>query len=243
MNAATRRWALRLGVPIAVLAVLVVGGPFVYIHFISSKAPARFSLPASAPGPTSPSSTAGADTSSAGGAATPVDGTWRVVGGSQAGYRVKEVLFGQDNEAVGRTGKVSGTFAVSGTTVQSGTVSVDLRSVTSNESRRDAQFQGRIMSTSTYPTAAFTLTQPIDVANIPADGVDTKVAAVGQLAMHGTTKAVTADLTVRRTGATVAVTGTIPVKFSDWNIPNPSFSGITTQDNGSVEFLLNLSHA
>jgi hypothetical protein len=39
------------------------------------------------------------------------------------------------------------------------------------------------------------------------------------------------------------VTGSIPVTFADWGIPNPSFSGITTEDHGTVEFLVNLTHA
>ncbi len=38
----------------------------------------------------------------------------------RVGYRVKEVLFGQDNEAVGRTGEVTGTIKVTGTTIEEG---------------------------------------------------------------------------------------------------------------------------
>jgi hypothetical protein len=40
-------------------------------------------------------------------AAPPLAGTWRVATGSIVGYRVKEVLFGQDNIAVGRTGSIT----------------------------------------------------------------------------------------------------------------------------------------
>ena len=36
----------------------------------------------------------------------------------------------------------------------------------------------------------------------------------------------------------IEVSGTIPVKFADYQIDNPSTAGITTQDNGVVEFLL-----
>ena len=40
------------------------------------------------------------------------------------------------------------------------------------------------------------------------------------------------------------VSGSVPVTFADWNIPNPSFGGVvTTEDHGVMEFLLNLSHA
>ena len=45
-------------------------------------------------------------------------------------------------------------------------------------------------------------------------------------------------ITARRNGANIEVTGTIPVVFADYQIDNPSTAGITTQDNGVVEFLL-----
>ena len=42
-----RGWQRWLIVSIAVVAVLAVGGPFVYIHFIDGKAPKRLSLSSS----------------------------------------------------------------------------------------------------------------------------------------------------------------------------------------------------
>ena len=99
-----RRWQRWLIVGIAVVAALAVAGPFVYIHFIEGKAPKRLSL----------SSTRGTATTVASGAAAdiPLDGTWKVASGSQAGYRVKEILFGQNHEAVGRTSAVTGDAAI-----------------------------------------------------------------------------------------------------------------------------------
>jgi hypothetical protein len=50
----------------------------------------------------SPSEPGGGGDVSAGiaGANRGADGSWTVTGGSEAGYRVKEVLFGQSTEAV-----------------------------------------------------------------------------------------------------------------------------------------------
>src|SRR5437764_11047532 len=95
-----RGWQRWLIAGIAVVAVLAVAGPYVYIHFIEGKAPKRLSL----------SSTSGTATTAApsGAADVPLDGTWKVASGSQAGYRVKEILFGQNHEAVGRTTAVTG---------------------------------------------------------------------------------------------------------------------------------------
>ena len=243
MNQSTgiRRWGIRFGLPIAVVLLLVVGGPFIYINFISDEAPERFTLPSVSTPDGSTGETG--NTARASGANTGLDGKWLVSNGSQAGYRVKEVLFGQGNDAVGRTTKVTGDFMVAGATVQSGTVTVDMTSIESDESRRDAQFHGRIMSTGTFPTATFALSQPISVPSIPAENVDSSIQANGNLTLRGTTKPVVAQLTARRSGGTVQVAGSIPIKFSDWNIPNPSIPGIGTQDNGVVEFLLNFTKA
>lgn len=231
-STAVRRWGIRIGIPVAVVLLLVVGGPFVYINFISDDAPERLSLPQGAP-PSGPSSPAGASTG--------LDGRWSVAAGSQAGYRVKEVLFGQENDAVGRTTNVSGDFTIVGTTVEAGTVTVDMRSISSDERRRDNQFHGRIMSTEQFPTATFALSQPISVPSIPAENVDANVQANGELTLRGVTRPVVAQLQAKRTGGSIQVAGSIPIRFADWSIPNPSVPGISTQDNGLVEFLLNFT--
>ena len=51
----------------------------------------------------------------------------------------------------------------------------------------------------------------------------------------------TFDISGRRAGNTVAVSGSIPVAFADYDIPNPGFADITTDDHGVIEFLLNFS--
>jgi polyisoprenoid-binding protein YceI len=220
-----KRWVVAAGV----LAVaLAVGGPYVYIHVVEGKAPARLDV---ATGPTT-AGTAG------GGASASLDGTWKAGSGSQAGYRVKEVLFGQDKDAVGRTSAVIGQLVLAGTQVRSGSFSVDLTRVSSDRQQRDAQFQGRIMDTSSYPTATFKLVRPIALGSIPADGATIEATADGQLTLRGTTRPVTVDVTVRRTGDSFQVSGSIPVTFSDWSIPNPSFGPVTTEDHGQIEFLL-----
>ena len=237
----------------AALVVVFVGGPFVYIHFIEGKAPAPLSLssppttstPAS--GVTSTSSSAAgvapANSSGASASAGSVDGTWKVTTGSQAGYRIKETLFGQSNTAVGRTSSVTGSMNVSGTSVTAATFSVDMTTVSSDRSQRDNQFQGRIMDTSTYPTATFKLTKPILLGSIPAEGVVITEQATGDLTMHGTTKSVTFPVQARRNGSTIQASGSIPIVFADYNIENPSGGPATTEDHGILEFLLNFSQS
>ena len=40
----------------------------------------------------------------------------------------------------------------------------------------------------------------------------------------------------------IRVLGRLPIVFADWNIGNPSFGPVTTEDHGVLEFLLNLKH-
>ena len=98
------------------------------------------------------------------------------------------------------------------------------------------------MDVSTYPTATFTLTSPIDLAPVPAAGVIKSYTAHGKLTLHGTTRAVTFTLTAERRRQERGPDRSgrrHPGAVSDYNIQNPSFAGfVTTQDHGLLEFLL-----
>src|SRR6478609_8790943 len=114
-------WKWALGAVVA-LAVLIVGGSWLYIKVIEGDPakPLSFedlnstSTTSAAAGTTAVSSS-GSDgstatttaTTVAGGTQTGIDGTWKAVDSSQVGYRVKETLFGQSTEAVGRTNSVT----------------------------------------------------------------------------------------------------------------------------------------
>jgi polyisoprenoid-binding protein YceI len=229
-----RHWLRWLLIAVGVLVVLGAAGPFIYIHFFNS-APAALSLSPATAQSSSPGSTATANTAASG----PVAGTWTVGPGSIVGYRVNEVLLGQSATAVGRTTSVTGHLAIQGTTVTAASFSVPMATVHSDKSQRDAQFDGRIMDVSQYPTGTFTLTSAIDLAPLPVGGVIRDYTAHGNLTLHGTTRAVTFTLTAERKGAQIEVAGHIPVLFADYNIQNPSFAGfVTTQDHGLLEFLL-----
>ena len=221
-------WALGAA---AVVLVLGVGGPFVYIHFIEGAAPAPLSLGTSA----SPAVTgSGQDTADA-----PLAGTWTVAAGTRAGYRVNEVLLGQNNVAVGRTSSVAGHLTIRQTTVTAGTFTVKMATIHSDKSRRDLQFDGRIMDVATYPTGTFTLTRSIGLAPVPATGKVVTYHATGNLTLHGHTRPVTFPLSAQRTATQIRVSGSIPVTFADWGIPNPSFASVvTTENHGLLEFLL-----
>jgi polyisoprenoid-binding protein YceI len=227
-----RHWVRWLLAAVAVLVVLAVAGPFVYIHFFNGSTPTALTLSPTA----TPATTAATATEAASG---PVAGTWTVGSGSIVGYRVNEVLLGQAATAVGRTTSVTGRLTIQGSTVTAAAFTVPMDTIHSDKSQRDAQFDGRIMDVAQYPTGTFTLTSPIDLAPLPAAGVIRDYTAHGKLTLHGATRAVTFTLTAERKGSQIEAAGDIPVLFADYNIANPSFAGfVTTQDHGLLEFLL-----
>jgi polyisoprenoid-binding protein YceI len=235
LNVRRNKWKYAIGV-VVVVVVLAIAGPFVFIHFIEGKPPAKLSL-----SDTTTSTSGVSTTSTTAPGSNGIEGTYKVQSGSQAGYRVKEVLFGQSTTAVGRTSDVSGSMTIAGTTVTAADFVVQLDNVTSDQSNRDQQFKTRIMDVAMYPTAEFKLTQPIDLGSVPANGKTITEKATGTFMIHGTTKMVTIDLTAKRSDTGIAVNAEIPITFSDYNIPNPTFGPAQTGDDGTIEVLVNLA--
>jgi polyisoprenoid-binding protein YceI len=229
-----RRPIVKVLVALPVVAVaLAVGGAWFYTHVVEGDPPARLALATASPtaGATAAVSTATAAPGSA-------DGTWTATRDSQVGYRVKEVLFGQDATAVGRTNDVTGTLAISGTAVTKADFEVRMASVASDRRQRDNQFRNRILSVDEFPMASFALTAPIRLGAVPAEGVTVTAQAAGRLTLRGQTRDVTFTVQARRTGGRIEVSGSIHVVFADWGIPDPSFGPAQVGDNGELEFLL-----
>lgn len=221
-----RRFRIPLALLALVLAVVVVG-PFVYINFIKAEPAERLTLD---------------DVTTTTGDAAPVadgiEGTWATTDQSVVQYRVKEVLFGQDAEATGTADGVVGSVTIAGTQVTAVAVEVDMATFESDESRRDGQFQGRIMEVDQFPTATFSLSEPFDLGPEPADGAEITVSVTGDLTMHGVTRSITFDLTAKRSGGTFAANATIPITFTDYEIDDPSAGPAEVGTTGELELLL-----
>jgi polyisoprenoid-binding protein YceI len=222
----------------AVLVVVVgAGGPFVYIHFIEGPAPAKLTLPSDETTTTGHASTAGAVK----GGSEQVNGTWSVGQGSVVGYRVGEVLIGQNSTAVGRTEKVWGSLTIDNGSVTKGTFTANMASVTSDQSERNAQFDGRIMNVATFPTAEFVITKPISLGGRLSTGAVKSLPTAGRLTMHGVTKPITFNVSMELNSDGAYVLAEIPIVFANWDISNPSVGGfVTTKNSGTLEVLLHL---
>jgi polyisoprenoid-binding protein YceI len=211
---------------VVVAGVGVIVGPRLYADAVNGSAAAAPSL--------SPGAGGKLDAASA-------DGTWKSGSGSYAGYRVHEVLQGQDVNVVGRTKQVEGTVKVDDGKLSDATVTVQVGKISTPEAARDAYFRDTALQTDEYPTATFTVTKPVDVAEA-LDGSTQDVTLTGDLTMHGVTKSVQADaqVAVGKSGS-VQVAGKVPVTFQDYGVKAPSLGFVTVDDKGSVEFSLALT--
>ena len=220
----SRRRAMRVAAFGAGLAFLLVVGPLVFFHLVEGSSPPGLSLPVPSgqliPGPLS--------------------GAWKVGPGSVAGYRVEEILFGQSHTAVGRTDQVTGEILISGTQVTGGDFTVNMTSITSDQRSRDVQFHGYIMETYRYKYATFRLSEPIEFGALPAAGQTVSASATGDLTLRGVTRTVSFEVTAERVSGGIDVSARIPVTFSRWHIPNPSFVVAKVGSGGTVEVLLHL---
>ncbi|HQZ35824.1 MAG TPA: YceI family protein [Ilumatobacteraceae bacterium] len=239
-------------IAVVAIAVVVVAVSFIYAKFWN-KADDEFNTgdvkdlltATTTVTPDAPVTTGGAapETTVTPVAADGVEGNWAIAEGSEVGYRVDESINGFDTTANGRTQAISGTFTIGATSVTAGSFTVDMTTFKSDESRRDGQFNGRIMDVATFPTATFVLTAPIDFKQVPTDGGTLPATATGDLTLHGITKSVTFEVEATFLNGRVGVLGQIPVLFADFGIPNPSVATITSKDNGLLEFVLAFDRA
>jgi polyisoprenoid-binding protein YceI len=262
-----RRWPVLAVAAIGAVAVIAAGG--LWYLFLQPAGPAPVSLgtavPATAPAATAAAETAGPSAGTGGGEATTapataqagqdgdgIGGTWTVdpsigsfsdFSGSFVGYRVKETLANIGaTEAVGRTPDVRGSFTLDGTTITAATFTADLTTLQSDKQFRDEQLRRQALETSRFPEARFTLTAPVDLGALPADGAIVDVTVTGDLALHGVTRQVEIPLRARLADGVVTVAGSIPIAFSDFGIAKPqSMMVLSVEDNGVMEVSLQLT--
>jgi polyisoprenoid-binding protein YceI len=165
-------------------------------------------------------------------------GTWTVTDGSFAGYRLDEVLNGEDVTVTGRTEDVTGAVTVADGSITEANIEVDMASVATDEAPRDAYFRDTALQVGEFPTATFELTEPAVIE----EGA-TAVELTGDLTVHGVTQPATFEAEVAgdaTSGDPVQVIGSIPITFADFDVDAPSLGFVTVEDEGSIEFSLQL---
>jgi len=225
---------------IAVLAIGAVAGPWVYINLIKEDAPEALTLEPSTTtiAPESSTTIAAESTTTTVAPASTIDGEWKVVAESIVGYRVKETIVGQKTEGVGRTSEIIGSLTIVDEQVTAAEFTVDMTTLKSDSTRRDRQVNTRILDTVSFPTATFTLKEPITLTPEALAGSDFSVDTTGTLTLRGVTKDIDLTLIARLVDDVIEVNGSIQIVFTDWSIPDPSISSIIVVDRGLLEFLV-----
>lgn len=245
--------AARYGIVGAVVVVALVGvGAYL---FLRDDAPEEVSLDAATESLDQGSSTTDGDDGGSTGVDVGVSGSWGVdtetgefdfesASGTFAGIRIEEELANiGSTTAVGRTGEVTGTVEIDGTTVTAAELEVDMTTITTNESRRDDKVQ-QALETGEFPTATFSLTEPIDLGEDAASGEPVRVTATGDLTIHGVTRQVEIPLEAQLEGDTIVVVGSVEIAFSDYGVEVPSAPIVlSVADVGTMELQLLLTRS
>jgi polyisoprenoid-binding protein YceI len=109
----------------------------------------------------------------------------------------------------------------------------------SDDDRRDGQLRRQSIETDQFPTSTFTLSSPIELGSVPADGSTISATATGELTLHGVTKTVDVPIQATLSGDVVTVIGQVEVLFADYDIDRPtSFLVLSIEDHGIMEFQL-----
>lgn len=182
-----------------------------------------------------------------------ISGTWTVdsetgefdyesATGSFAGFRIDEELAGIGaTEAVGRTGNLTGAVVIDRTSVISADVEVDMTTISTNESRRDGRVQSAL-GTEQFPTATFSLTEPIELGEDAASGEPVSVTATGDLTIHGVTRRVQIPMEARLVQGTIVIVGSTEITFADFDVEVPSAPVVVSvSDVGTLELQLLLT--
>jgi polyisoprenoid-binding protein YceI len=238
-------------------AVLIAVAAFGVYWFLKDDAPEEVSLETATAGLTSSTTDASGtgENDSTDQTTPPADGdiagTWNVdlslaefdfeqTTGSFVGFRVVEELAGiGSNTAVGRTPDVSGSITIEGTTLTTTDIEADMTTLVTDDSRRDSRARGAL-GTDEFPTATFSLTEPVELGDNAADSVS--VIAVGDLTVHGVTQEVEFDVDAQITDGVIVVTGTTEIIFADFGVEVPSAPVVVSaEDHGPIEFQLLLT--
>lgn len=152
---------------------------------------------------------------------------------SEARYRSQEELAGQGaNEAVGKTNAMIGQilFDAAGMPLACSRFDVDLRTLTSDEARRDNYLYNNTLETQQYPLATFVLTEVQGLTAPLADGEETTFFLIGNLTVHGVTKLVAWEATVTLDDDTLKGSASTTFDMPDFNIEPPVIGPVVSLD-------------
>ena len=192
--------------------------------------------------------TGGVDTANVQPATTDRNGTWEVARSgagtsTSVGYTFNELLPGSNRTTSGSTHDVTGSFEIADDTLQSGTLVVDMATLTPDDMKRDNDVRDTIFTTDAYPESKFEVSEDTDLSMVPDDGTPTNIEVPGRLTIRGVTNDVTVPLEVMRHGDHVLMSGTLVFNRLDYNVRTPDFVAASVDENGELNLRIVLRKA
>ena len=160
--------------------------------------------------------------------------TYALTADSAARYIAEEQLASTGaNTAVGETNTIVGNlyFDADGNPMACSRVDVDMRTLTSDESRRDNFLRTDTLQTDTYPIATFVVTSVEGLDGALQDGQATTFYLVGNLTMHGVTKQVRWAVTATLDGDKITGKANTEFDMADYNIQEPKVGPVLSVDS------------
>jgi polyisoprenoid-binding protein YceI len=164
---------------------------------------------------------------------------------SKATVRVREQLvrIPAPSDAVLTATGVSGSFTLNpdGTFAPTSKITVDLTTLTSDQSNRDSTIKREPLEVTRFRDAVFVPTKATGLSLPLPASADMKFTLAGKMTIHGTTKEVTFAVVANRTGSKLTATATADPswKFGDFGMSLPvSNSVLSVVDDIRLEFSL-----
>lgn len=152
---------------------------------------------------------------------------------SMARYRVEEELTTVGtNEAVGETRAIIGqiAFGEDGLPLPCSRFDVDLRTLQSDEAKRDNYLYRNTLEAETYPLATFVLRGIEGVQEPLAEGAATNLVLIGDLTLRDVTKLVAWEATATMTEGTLTGSAATTFEMPDFSITPPSVPVVLSLD-------------
>jgi polyisoprenoid-binding protein YceI len=158
--------------------------------------------------------------------------------GTKARYKVREQLAGVSfpSDAVGTTEAVTGTIVVNpdgSIDAARSRLTVDLRTLKSDQQMRDGYVQGRTLETEKFPTLEFVPRRAVGLpAPLPA-GMQAQAGfqLIGDMTLHGVTTEVTWNVVATFGNDQVAGRATTTLLFPTFGMTKPSLARLLSVDD------------
>jgi polyisoprenoid-binding protein YceI len=157
--------------------------------------------------------------------------------GSKARYKVREQLAGISfpSDAVGTTEGITGAIVVNPDgTLDAGAskITVDLKTLSSDQQMRDGYVQNRTLETAKFPTLDFV---PKRIVGLPAGPLPTTGQAgfqlIGDLTLHGVTAEATWNVVATFANDAVAGRGTTTLTFETYKMTKPTLARLVSVED------------